>query len=331
MKVGVFFRGGNPPPWQRDWHEYYQDTLEQVELAEEVGFDAVTTTEHHFSPDGYFPSPLIFEAAMAARTKRVDICSYLILLPLYHPLRFAEDAAMVDVMSGGRLHLGLGVGYRWQEFEGFGVPRDQSGEVMDECVEVLVRAFTEPDEFDFEGKHFQLRGISIQPKPYNKPRPPMWVGAPSPSGLRRVAKWELEGFCGWPDAEAYQRYLKLCERYETKPIAEAQSLIFGHCSDTPEKAYEAARPYAQWMNSYYRKWWWNFGRTQTFGASLQETFVFGDPDTWIERLQREVNAKEPAVSHTFIGFGSNPGMPHKEVMRCIEQFGKEVLPHIEHG
>ena len=65
MKVGVFFRGGNPPPWQRDWHEYYQDTLEQVELAEEVGFDAVTTTEHHFSPDGYFPSPLIFEAASA--------------------------------------------------------------------------------------------------------------------------------------------------------------------------------------------------------------------------------------------------------------------------
>ena len=101
MKIGVFFRGGNPPPWERDWAQYYEDTLQQVKLAEDVGFDGVTTTEHHFSPDGYFPSPLIFEAAMAARTERVDIASYLILLPFYQPLRFAEDAAMVDVLSGG--------------------------------------------------------------------------------------------------------------------------------------------------------------------------------------------------------------------------------------
>ena len=210
------------------------------------------------------------------------------------------------------------------------MPREQSGEVMDECLEVLIRAFTE-DNFDFEGKHFNLRGVSIRPKSYRKPRPVMWVGAPSAAGLRRVAQWELEGFCGLPSPEGYQQYLKLCERYSTKPIATAQSLIFGHYSDSPEQALEESKRYTQWMTSYYRRWWWNYGRPSIFGERIEDQSVFGNADTWIERLQSELNAKDPEVSYTWLGFGSNPGMPHEMVMRAIERFGKEVLPQIAHG
>ena len=325
MKIGLFFRMGNPPPFEKDWHQMYQETLEQVEYAEKLGFDSVTTTEHHFSPDGYIPSPLPIEAAMAARTKTIEICSYVMLLPLYHPLRFAEDAAEVDIISGGRLVLGLGLGYRHDEFEGFGVPREHSGKIMDEALEIVVRCFTE-DKFSFDGQFFQLRDIEMVPKSYRKPRPIMWAGLPTNrNAMRRVARWGLEGFGGRPSPELYQRYLAFCQEYGTEPKAECQALFRGHCGEDREKAYAESHRYAQWQWAWYRNWHWNYGRTTASGGPVDEYSVLGDPALWIERIEAET-AGDPPINHSFVSLAL-PGLPHDQVMRSMELFAKEVLPH----
>jgi len=328
MKIGVFFRIANPPPWERDWHQMYQETLEEVEFAEEMGFDFITTTEHHFSADGYSPSPLIFEAAAAARTKRVELLNFIILLPLYHPLRFAEDAAMIDIISGGRLNLAVAPGYRHEEFDGFGVPREHSGKILDEEIEILVRAFTE-DKFNFDGQFFKLRDVSLQPKPYQKPRPPIATGLPTTlAAMRRTAKWGLH-FSGRPTAELYSKYLEYCKEYGTEPIAQCQTgRITGLCVEDPEKAFAENKRYGQWLWSYYRDWHWTYGRTSMLGGDLREEFTIGDPDFWIKEIKANMGLEGPPISH-YHALGQTPGIPHETMMSSIELFGSKVLPHVK--
>src|SRR5207245_1137087 len=125
MEFGIMFSHRNPPQFAVPYSKLYAQTLEQVVVAEQLGFDAVLTTEHHFVEDGYSPSLMPIEAAWAARTKRVKLGSYVLLLPMQNPIRLAEDAATVDIISGGRLFLGMGLGYRREEFVGFGLPPEE--------------------------------------------------------------------------------------------------------------------------------------------------------------------------------------------------------------
>jgi alkanesulfonate monooxygenase SsuD/methylene tetrahydromethanopterin reductase-like flavin-dependent oxidoreductase (luciferase family) len=328
MEFGVFLPVANPPVWPKDWHQLYQESLEQAELAERLGFGCVATSEHHFSSDGYLTNPLTLSAAIAARTKTIGIASWVLLLPLYHPLRVAEEAAIVDIVSGGRLTLGMALGYRWEEFNGFGVSRDDSGKIMDEAVEVLVRAFTE-DKFSFKGRFFNLRDVAMTPKSYRKPRPVIWVGAPtSRAAVRRVARWGLEGFAGRPRTELYQSYLDECRSFGTKPTAESQVIVWGYCAEDPEQAWAEASPYAQWVWSQYREWWWNFGDTNAFGNALRKDFVFGDPDSWIRVIKGQLSLTDPPVDRVLLGL-QLPGMSNEQIMRSMDLLATKVLPHFQ--
>src|SRR5208282_4512698 len=139
VKVGYQLDFRNPPGSALSFRDLYRESLAQAEAAEQLGFDSIWLTEHHFTDDGYLPSLLPVAAAIAARTRRVTIGTFVLLAPFYHPLKLAEDAAVVDVLSGGRLRLGLGQGYRAEEFEGFGVPRKQRLSRTLETIEILRR------------------------------------------------------------------------------------------------------------------------------------------------------------------------------------------------
>lgn len=138
VSMGIRKLPGSPQPM----HEIYRDFLEEAVLAEELGFNAVWASEHHFSPDAWSPSPVPFLAAVAARTQRIRIGTYVLLLPLHNPVRIAEDFAVLDNISGGRIDLPVGVGSATEEFHTFGVPFGERLGRMFEGLTVIERCFT---------------------------------------------------------------------------------------------------------------------------------------------------------------------------------------------
>ena len=189
LKFGLgydFRRGPNDP---RAMREVYAQTLDTIAYADDLGFDYVMLTEHHFVADGYSPSIAPIAAAVAARTKRIRIVSYVLLLPFHNPLRLAEDIATVDLISDGRMELGVGAGYRKEEFDGFDIDRAERKTRMDEGCEVLIKAWTE-DNWSFNGQHWQFNDVSMYPKPIQQPHPRLWISARAPAPARRAARFK---------------------------------------------------------------------------------------------------------------------------------------------
>ena len=176
VRVGIgLFTAQIPAGSDRTFEREYRDTLELVRLAERLGFDSAWVSEHHGSSDGYLPSQLALLAAFAAVTERLELGTGVILAPLHDPLRLAEDAAVVDQLSGGRLVLGLGNGWREEEFRMFASPRAERGSRTEETVEVLRRAWT-GRRFSFEGRTLRYDRVKITPKPARPDGPPIVLG-----------------------------------------------------------------------------------------------------------------------------------------------------------
>jgi alkanesulfonate monooxygenase SsuD/methylene tetrahydromethanopterin reductase-like flavin-dependent oxidoreductase (luciferase family) len=162
----------NPPAWERPWERVYPEALEFIEEAERLGIDSVWLTEHHFFEDGYLPQPLTFAAAIAARTRRMRIGTAILVAPLRRSLEIAEQAALVDLISGGRMELGLGAGYRVPEFEAFG--------------EDINRRYALLEERAAEVKHLWEDG-GFTPPPVQR-SVPLWIGAHGPRGAKLAGK-----------------------------------------------------------------------------------------------------------------------------------------------
>lgn len=176
VRVGIgLFTAQVPAGSDRSFEREYRETLELVRLAERLGFDSAWVSEHHGSSDGYLPSQLAMLAAFAAVTERIELGTGVILAPLHDPLRLAEDAAVVDQLSGGRLLLGLGNGWREEEFRMFGEPRAERGVRTEETIEVLRRAWT-GRRFSFEGRTLRYDGVRVTPRPSRPGGPPIVLG-----------------------------------------------------------------------------------------------------------------------------------------------------------
>jgi alkanesulfonate monooxygenase SsuD/methylene tetrahydromethanopterin reductase-like flavin-dependent oxidoreductase (luciferase family) len=165
----------------------YRQALDLARAAEDAGFDTFWTSEHHGLADGYLPSPLTLLAAVAARTSRIRLASGLATAPLYHPVRLAEDAAVVDQISEGRLTLGLGLGYSQQEYETFGVPTSSRGARLSDLLRFLRTAWA-GEEFDWSGPCFQGRGLRVTPRPAQRGGVPLWLGGYAPAAVRRAGE-----------------------------------------------------------------------------------------------------------------------------------------------
>ena len=170
------------PERRVDLATVYARALERIEIMDRAGYDAVWLAEHHFSSFSVCPSVHMVGTLAAARTRRLRIGTGVSLAPFYHPLRLAEEVALLDVLSGGRVNWGAGRGFARVEFEAFGVPPEESTARFRETVEIVLRAWSD-ERLHFAGEHFRFDGVEVLPKPMQRPHPPVWMAASSDGAL----------------------------------------------------------------------------------------------------------------------------------------------------
>ena len=158
-----------------------------AQAADRLGFESIWCAEHHFSTYGYLSRPLMFATHLASQTEQIRVGSAVVVLPLHHPLIVAEEIATADLLSGGRLDVGLGRGYQTYEFERLGFTLGESRERFDEAVDILLLAF-QGEPFSYDGKHYNFDETMVFPVPIQKPRPPIWVVGQSQESIVAIAK-----------------------------------------------------------------------------------------------------------------------------------------------
>lgn len=257
MQFGVmylFSEYGNVPQAQ-----VFSEFLEEIELAEELGFAAIWLPEHHFSIYGILGDTLTLAAAISQRTKRIKIGTSVVLLPLQHPVRIAEQAALVDMLSDGRLLLGLGRAYQPKEFAGFGIDPAESRERFNEGLEMLLGAFTQ-DNFSYEGKYWSCNDVTLFPKPVQQPHPPIYMAAVSPPSYQLAAEKGLSilrapRFTSIETVE--EQWALYCEHMRAAghdPMAFDQPLLMQtYVAEDDATAKAEAEEHAMWYHDLFQK------------------------------------------------------------------------------
>jgi alkanesulfonate monooxygenase SsuD/methylene tetrahydromethanopterin reductase-like flavin-dependent oxidoreductase (luciferase family) len=297
MKLGVlqfFSWPGRHGPLE----EVYARALERIEIMDKGGFDAVWLAEHHFTTYSVCPSVHMLGVLAAARTRRLRIGTAVSLAALYHPVRLAEEVALLDVLSGGRVNWGAGRGFALSEFETFGVPPAESAERFREAVEIVLAAISQ-ERFSFQGKYFTLDDVELLPKPLQKPLP-VWMAATSEPAIDWAAS---RGFSILMDPHASMRDLGAKRRRYTEKMAESGFSDAGRdipmarliaVASTMADAEAIARRGAQWLVDSYAGPQHNKRKTQqqprTYDGKepvqyyLDSVILYGTPESLVDKV-----------------------------------------------
>jgi probable F420-dependent oxidoreductase len=311
---------------------FYTDAIEEVVRAEDLGFDSVWMEEHHSVVDHYWPSPLTVLAGFATRTSRMTLGTDIVVAPFHHPVRLAEDVAMLDVISGGRVVLGAAIGYKPDEFALYGVDLDKRGARFEEQLAILRGLWTQ-DSFSFAGRYYQVTG-RLEPKPVQKPHPPVWIGGWGEITLRRAATL-ADNWIPGPTADL-ARLLQGKQQYlanrkaagRTEPVTEWPLTRDVIIADTDGEARELAERHI--MISYRREYaggWKHPFIDASIATDLdtikKDRFLIGGPDQVIRDLRPFV--ERYGATHLICRLFF-PGMPHRHIMRELTLLAKEVMP-----
>jgi alkanesulfonate monooxygenase SsuD/methylene tetrahydromethanopterin reductase-like flavin-dependent oxidoreductase (luciferase family) len=327
--------------------DVYTRELEIIDYLEEVGFDGVWVAEHHFRDYGTCPNILSLLAYLAARTTRLLLGSAIVVLPLHDPKRVAEEAAMVDLLSGGRLRLGVGRGYQAGEFEAFGIELSEARDRFDECLDILERAWS-GGRARYDGHYYRVGDVTFVPQPVQAPQPPMWVAAVSPETVERYARrglpilidptatfrnaaraaetWRSIAPDDAPaDALCITRFVHVAESEQVarREIAEldrrADPTRFIQIANAPidSRTGKIAEGFEFWERQYMK------------GASVDADFrwdnqeLSGDPERVISQIR---TLEQAGFGELICDFGNTRQLTVDETKRAIRRFAEHVMP-----
>ena len=330
------FTGQIPAGSERTFAREYRETLDLVRLAEQVGFDSAWVSEHHGSSDGYLPSLLTMLAAFAAVTERIKLGTGVVLTPLHDPVRLAEDSAVVDQLSDGRLILGLGLGWREEEFRMLGVPLDERLSREVETIEILRRAWT-GKRFSFEGRSFSYDRIRITPPAAQTGGPPIYLGGYAEKAVRRAGLLAEGYITDGDDIETAKKHLAMVEEAAAgagkDPAKAGLALLQNAFVQEAGDAWDTVRDGVTHQIGSYTGW--EQGHDTPGHDSLEPTADEAEVRGWTPTgTPDEVAAAlRPLVEE----FGSReqfhvivrlhyPGMDYETAARAVELFAREVIP-----
>jgi alkanesulfonate monooxygenase SsuD/methylene tetrahydromethanopterin reductase-like flavin-dependent oxidoreductase (luciferase family) len=337
MRFGLFGsaaarRGGA----EFDSAEGYRDFIEYNIEAEAFGFHSTFVVEHHFTGYGQVSATINLLTWLGARTRHLRLGTAVMVLPWHNPVLLAEQAATLDLLSGGRLDFGIGKGYRYNEFAGFRIPMDEADERFDESLDVIIRAWTADEPFSHRGKHWQFDNIVVEPPTAQKPHPPIWMGAGSGRSIRRVAAQGYNLLLGQYASPADVAANVAIYRTEVEargrsfdPMQVAVTRAFFVCDNAAEREAAMERRLANRMRQLKLA-------TQPDGtvhggpdratgdpqAVNEISAMYGNPDHIAERLEE---LREAGAGYVLInGGGSGGGARGRASLR---RFAREVMPH----
>ena len=297
MKVGIlqFFgwRDRTVP-----LNSVYETALERFEIMDKTGYDAVWLAEHHFSSFSVCPSVHMMGTMAAARTKTLRIGTAVSLAPFYNPLRLAEEVALLDVLSGGRVNWGVGRGFERSEFAAFGIPGDESAARFHETVDIVLKAWTS-QRVSHQGRFFQYEGVEVLPKPVQAPHPPVWMAASSTPAIEWAAS---QGHSILMDPHSSRADLIRKRRHYGAKMAEAGFSDAGRVipmsrlvavDESAEKARAVAKRVAEWTVGAYvgpqhgnvRQEARDFGTKDPIDFYLDDVMIHGTPESVVDQIQ----------------------------------------------
>ena len=311
--------------------------LEESEQAERSGFDGLFVPERHARPECMFPAPTTLLAAIAARTQRVKIGTYVLMPPLYNPVQLAEETAMIDLVSRGRLILGLGVGYHPRYFDHVGVPIKQREGRFEECVAVMRQAWTTTGPSAFHGRYYHYDAIHLTPKPYQKPHPPIWIGAFGPKSIARAGRlgevWGAAPFLDSVDAVKAQLDIYREAAIKAGKTPRVALLRDGWLASSMEESEQTfGRLWVEECKFYFR--WGMLAPTSEFRSesdftlkSVRRHMVLGTAADWLDQLHywQALFGAEWLILRCRLPLGPSA----EQTRECIQRLGEEVLPKLK--
>ena len=332
MKVSLAGAIRFHPERPRPLTEIYDEFIELAVLAESLGFHRVWLSEHHLAEDGWNPAPMLVLAALAQRTRRIRLGTFVLLLPLHHPLRVAEEIGTLDVLSNGRFDFAVGAGPMDVECAAFGIPRKETFGRCYEALAVIQRFLTEP-RVTHHGKHFHFDDVAMTTKPVQRPHPPIFT-----TPLMGPQSWEKSAERGYNVASAlhtpaWRDYAGLLAKHgrDRKDVTIATGPVFVHVSDSREKAFDEAERAMHWAIDFYVQRGLPFPlapigefRKPENAIAYGVPIVAGSPQEVLEDLS--VYKNEP-FDDLSLQFG-HPGMDQRCAVRSMRLFAEHVLPEI---